>query len=184
MKSSGLELVAPRQPAQRQVRQAGDRRPQHHGGGRDGGEQAHLRGIEDRQRRAERHQHEGELAGAGEHRPGAQRIGAGAGRAKQQEHDPGLEHGQDDGGAEDQRGIVAHDVHVDGHADAHEEQRQQEAAERLDIGFELVPVVGFGEQDAGQEGAERHRHAGGLHDQRGAEHDQEGGRGHDLARAG
>ena len=70
------------------------------------------------------------------------------------------------------------------HADAHEEQRQQQAAERLDVGFELVPVVGFGEQHAGEERAERHRHAGLLHQQRGAEHDQERRRGHHLARAG
>ena len=80
--------------------------------------------------------------------------------------------------------VRPHDLQVDGHADAHEEQREQQAAERLDVGFELVAVGRFREQHAGEERAERHRHADDLHQQRGAEHDQQRGRGHHLARAG
>ena len=44
--------------------------------------------------------------------------------------------------------------------------------------------VELGEQHTGEEGAERHRHADDLHQQRGAEHDQQSCRGHHLARAG
>ena len=87
-------------------------------------------------------------------------------------------------GAEDEPQVRPHDLHVDRHADAHEEQREQQAAERLDVGFELVAVGRFGEQHAGEERAERHRHADDLHQQRGAEHDEQRGRGHHLARAG
>ena len=87
-------------------------------------------------------------------------------------------------GADHQRKVGPHDLQVDGHADAHEEQREQQAAERLDVGFELMAVGRFGEQHAGKERAERHRHADDLHQQRGAEHDQQRGRGHHLARAG
>ena len=107
-----------------------------------------------------------------------------AGGAKQQPDDGGLEHRDDDRGGNDQPEIGAHHRHVDGHADAHEEQRQQEAAERLDVGLELVPVVQFGEQNAGEEGAQRHRHAGLLHEQRRAQYDEQRGRRHHFARVG
>jgi hypothetical protein len=36
-------------------------------------------------------------------------------------------------------------------------------AERLDVGFQFVPVGGFGQHHAGDEGAQRHRQAGDLH---------------------
>ena len=61
---------------------------------------------------------------------------------------------------------------------------EQQAAERLDVGLELVAVVRFREQHAGEKRAERHRHADDVHQQRGAEHDQQRGGGHHLARAG
>ncbi len=85
---------------------------------------------------------------------------------------------------DDQPKIGAHDGHVDAHADAHEEQGQQETTEWLDVCFELMSVVQFGEQHAGEEGSERHGHAGLLHSERSAEHDEERRRGHHLARAG
>ena len=143
------------------------------------------RGVEHAQRGAERNEHEGELAGRGQDRAGAQRVGTPhAGDAKQQPDDRGLQHRHGDGGGEDEPEILAHHRHVDGHADAHEEQRQQQAAERLDVGLEFMPVVRLGEQHAGQERAERHRHAGLLHQQRGAQHHQQRRGGHHLARAG
>ena len=58
----------------------------------------------------------------------------------------------------------------------HEEQAHQQAAKRLDVGFELVAEIGFGQQDARQEGAERHGHADRLHQNGGAEHDEQGAR--------
>ena len=80
--------------------------------------------------------------------------------------------------------MPAHQFDVDRHADPHEEQRQEEAAERLDVGFELVAEIRFGQHHAGQEGAERHRHADRVHQRGGAEHDQERARRHGLAGAG
>jgi len=121
---------------------------------------------------------------ANSHRAGTQRVAARAGRAEQQPDDRGLDRGQHDRGGKDQPELLAHQREIDRHADAHEEQREQQPAERFDVGLELMAIVGAGEQHAGQERAERHRHADGLHQQRGAEHDQERRRGHHLARAG
>ena len=75
-----------------------------------------------------------------------------ASRAEQQPDDRRLEYGDSDCRKEDQPKIGAHNSHVDAHADAHEEQGQQETAEWLDVGFELVSVVRFGEQHSGEEG--------------------------------
>ncbi len=47
-----------------------------------------------------------------------------------------------------------------------------------------MPVVRFGEHHAGQECAERHRHAGLLHKEGCAQDHEQGGGGHHLARAG
>ena len=63
-------------------------------------------------------------------------------------------------------------------------RREQQAAERLDVGLELMAEIRFREHQAGEEGAERHRHARALHQQRRAEHDQQGRCRHHLARSG
>ena len=41
--------------------------------------------------------------------------------------------------------------------DGDEEEAHQQALERLDVGLQRVPVLGSGEQHAGEEGAQRHR---------------------------
>ena len=69
-------------------------------------------------------------------------------------------------------------------ADGHEEQAEQDAAERLDVGFELVAIGGFGKHHAGEEGAHRHRQAGKLHQRRRPEHDEQCGGDHRLRGAG
>ena len=80
--------------------------------------------------------------------------------------------------------FVDDDAELERQADGHEEQAEQDAAERLDVGFELVPVGGFGEHDAGDEGAHRHRQPGKLHQRRRPEHDQQRGGDHRLLGAG
>ena len=55
----------------------------------------------------------------------------------------------------------------------HEEQAEQHAAERLDIGFELMPEVRLGQEQPGQERAHRHREPDLLHQQRRAEHHEQ-----------
>ena len=60
---------------------------------------------------------------------------------------------------------------------------EQQALERLDVGLEFVAELGIGEQHAGEKRAERHRQADFLHDQRGADHQQQRRRGEHFAAA-
>ena len=79
--------------------------------------------------------------------------------------------------AEDQR-------QVEGHADAEEEEPEEETAEGLDIRLELVAEARFGEEDAGEEGAHCHREAARLHREGRPEDDEQRRRRHHLARLG
>ena len=103
--------------------------------------------------------------------------------AEDEEH--GDLHGDD---AEDQRGdqagLLAEQGKVDAGADRDEEQADQQALERLDVAFELVPVFAVGEHDAGQEGAERGRQADRLHQHRDADDEQQAEGGEQLAQPG
>ena len=99
----GLAFGRPREAPQHRIGERGDQRAQQHGHGGNRGEDAGLARIEHAERAAERNEHEGELAGAGEHRSGAERVAAvRAGRAEQEPYDRRLEHGDDDGRGEDQ----------------------------------------------------------------------------------
>ena len=49
---------------------------------------------------------------------------------------------------------------VDVHADGEEEQAEQQALERIDGGLDRLAEFGLGQQQPGDEGAERHRQAG------------------------
>src|SRR5262249_2837047 len=88
------------------------------------------------------------------------------------------------GCGEDQPKIGAHNGEVDAHADPHEEQGQQKTTEWFYVGFQFVPVIRFGEQQAGKKSAECHGRPGLLHDESRAKHDEQRGRRHHLARAG
>jgi hypothetical protein len=50
-----------------------------------------------------------------------------------------------------QPGRAHQHAEVDAHAHGDEEQAQQQALEGLDVGFQLAPVLAFGQQHAGQE---------------------------------
>ena len=65
----------------------------------------------------------------------------------------------DDGGGEQQR-LAQQFAHVDIHADGEEENAEQQPLERLDGRLDRLAVFGFGKQQAGDEGAERHGQAG------------------------
>ena len=73
---------------------------------------------------------------------------------------------------------------VDRHADGDEEQPEQEPLERRDVGLDLMAVFRIGEKRAGDEGPERRRQPGSLHDQGDADHGEQRARGHGLAHAG
>ena len=46
------------------------------------------------------------------------------------------------------------------HADRNEEKPEQQSLERLDIGFDLMAKLGFGEEQTGQERTQGHRQTG------------------------
>ena len=50
---------------------------------------------------------------------------------------------------------------------------EQQPLEGLEVRLQLVPELAVGEQHAGEEGAERHRQAGELRQQRGGDHRQQ-----------
>ena len=96
------------------------------------------------------------------------------------------QHGLDDDQAGDAAGepkrIAQQLAHVDIHADGEEENAEQQALERLDGGLDRLAVFGLGEQQAGDESAERHgqarligNHAGGDDDEQNDGDEQLGG---------
>jgi hypothetical protein len=58
------------------------------------------------------------------------------------------------------------------------------ALERFEVGLQRVAVFRIGQQHAGHEGAQRHRHPDPLHQQADRDHQQQGEGGEDLARVG
>ena len=66
------------------------------------------------------------------------------------------------------------------HADGHEEEAQQQPAERLNLGRHLMPERGVGEQDARQQGSQRHRQAGPMGGKRRHDDDEQRQGGEDL----
>ena len=72
---------------------------------------------------------------------------------------------------------------IDLHADGEEEDAEQQRLERLDGRLDRLAVFGFGEQQAGDESAERHRQAGLIGDHAGADDDEQHGGDEQVARA-
>ena len=80
-------------------------------------------------------------------------------RGERAEHAP-LSDSEAEHQRHDQQRPVREQAEVDRHADRDEEQAQQQALERLDVGLQRVAILGAREQHAGQERAQRHRDAG------------------------
>ena len=93
----------------------------------------------------------------------------------EQQADHAGEHGQD---------VVQHEQPVYRHANGDEEEAQEQATERLDVGFQLMPVLGIGQQHAGEKSAHGHGQPDARHDRGRADHQQERRCGEDLAGAG
>ena len=132
-----------------------------------------------------RKQHERELAALRHHHAAIQRLTMITPEDARDHVDADrLGQHQREHAGDDQRPVVGDHGEVQRHAHTEEEQTEQDAAERLDIRFDLVAESGFAEQHAREERAHRHRQATQLHQQRGAEHDQKRGRRHHFARLG
>ena len=102
-------------------------------------------------------------------------------RQRQHENDRGLDRDQSERKAEREQRPGDDRADVQAGADRHEEQAEQQALERLDRHLDLAPVFGFGQQQSGDECAERHRQAGHRrHDRRA--HDDQQARGHEEFR--
>ena len=80
-----------------------------------------------------------------------------------------------------QQRFAPDEAEIDVHADREEEDAQQQAAERVDHRLDGAAVLGLRQQQAGDEGAERHRQAGIGRDHARADRDQQGG-GHEEFR--
>ncbi|MDT4847082.1 hypothetical protein FQZ97_811290 [compost metagenome] len=130
--------------------------------------------------------HEGELAPGRQDDAQAHRIGAlqSAAVTADQEQQRQLDQHQKQGQADDHQWFMQQQAEVGGHAHADEEQAEQQTLEGLDLGFEFVAVFGVGQQQAGDEGAERHGHPGQLHQPGGAYDHQQCGGGGDFLQAG
>ena len=127
--------------------------------------------------------HEGEFAA----RPDQQRRLGGdpvrrAEEPRQHEHDRRLDDDQPGRIAERRARPRDEDREIEFGADRDEEQAEQQALERLDRHLDLAAELGLGEQQPGDEGAERHRQAAGGGSQRRAQHHQQAG-GHEEFRA-
>ena len=66
----------------------------------------------------------------------------------------GLDDDEGDGREDEDLGIGDDLAQIDAHADEEEESAEQQAFEGLDDGFDLAAELGFGEQQAGDKGAE------------------------------
>ena len=118
-----------------------------------GGDQAPLHGKADAD--------EGELAARRQQQPrldaGAQRYAEQAAERHQQ-HRLDRHHGQEP--AQHQQRLAPDEAEVDMHADREEEYAEQQAAEGIDHRLDGAAILGLRQQEAGDEGAERHRQVG------------------------
>ena len=129
-------------------------------------------------------QHEREFAAAREPDGDALRVLVVASSdARDREHQRRLQRHETDRDAQHDERLRREQREVRAHPDGHEEEPHQQALERLDVGFELVAEFRIGEEHAGEERAERHRQADGLHQQRRPRDDEERRCGEHLAAA-
>ena len=185
-RSSSTSALAPRAGQHRDPPAIGgdeeERRQQHRDRDRGHEQRGHRRGDDAGQRRG-LEDDEAELAALGqeddEHRP------LDARNRHEPRHRPErrcLDEQEADDDAGDRPGLAQDHREIDAHADGDEEEAEQEALERLDVGLELAPVFAFREQHAGEEGAERHRQAHRVHQRRGGDDEQQRRRREDLGR--
>ena len=82
-----------------------------------------------------------------------------AAQAHQQGHDQPLDGDQQQRQGNNGQAMAEEQAQVDEHADADEKQAQQHVAKWTDVGFDLMAIVAFPEQHAGEKGAQCHGQA-------------------------
>ncbi len=108
-------------------------------------------------------QDEAELAGRRQRQPAAQRHRFVVFEAQaEQVNDQEFDRNQADQHQQHQQPPVPHSREVEQHADGDEEQPKQHIAKGLDVVFDLVAILGFRYQHAGQECAQGQRKSGRL----------------------
>ena len=154
-----LQAGRPGEATQRNIGRGGNQRSKQHGDGGNGSENTGLRTIENAQRCPQREKHECKFARASNNGSGTQRVAARTRGAEQEPDNRSLEAGDRKSRKHDQGKVRTHEIDIDAHADTHEEQCEEEAAEGLDVGLELMPIIGFGKHYPGKECSQRHRHS-------------------------
>ena len=118
-------------------------------------------------------QHEAEFAAGAECEAGPQRRGrVGAEHAHEPEHERALP-GEQRREERDHPDVAHHLARVEQHADGNEKQPEQHVAERLDVLRDLIPVLRFGDECTGDEGAQRERQPGPFGEIRDAQRDEQ-----------
>ncbi len=128
---------------------------------------------------------EGELAALAEQAAQRQRLQRAAAEGEGEAgHDGGLDDHDDGSQQQDRARPRDGESQVQGHADGHEEQAEEEPPERRDVDRHLMAVLGVGDHHAGEEGAERHGQPGRLGREADTEDEQQRRTGEHLRRAG
>jgi hypothetical protein len=129
-------------------------------------------------------QHEGEFAALRHQQGPLQRIGhARFEHARQNEDRPAFDRHVGDHADGDDLPVGRDGTNVERHPHREKEQPEQDAAERLDVGFELMAERRGRQQHACEKRAHRHAEPAELKEQRGTEHDQQRRRRHHLTSA-
>jgi hypothetical protein len=107
---------------------------------------------------SQREQHKSEFAGLAEHQGRVDAVGQrNTADPAEDSRDRRFEHDQTDHQPQHQQGFFGDDTEIEADPDGHEEQAEQQPAERLDIGGDLMPVFGFRQQQPGKKPANRQR---------------------------
>ncbi len=161
------------------ARQHHQERCRRHRKGDDRAEQAGGRRIDEHRVLGLSEEHEPEFAPLAEQQ--AERERAAPGHPEDDadtKNDQRLGRDQRQCHADDEERLFGNDMEIEHHANREEEEAQQDRPERLDIGFQFVPVRTVGEHHARDERPERGRQAESLHD-RGTGDDGEQSREHE-----
>ena len=144
------------EPFVQPVAEPGETRRHRHAQRDDGGQNRRLPRLQQAEPAGQREEHKPEFPGLAEHQ---RRIQADRHRhpadPAQSRGNHGLENDKSDQQTQHQQRVLEDNAEIEADADGHEKPAEQQPAERLDIGGNLVPVLGLCQQQAHQEPANR-----------------------------